>query len=412
LKTNPNRYYLKIFEKGDLLNKPVYDIIIIGGAVIGSSIAYFIASNPGFQGKIAVIEKDPTYAQSSTSLSAGGIRQQFSNPENILISKFGASFLKSINNYLKVDDEPINIDFVENGYLFLATKKGLPVLEKNHITQTSLEADVNILDVTQLKEKFSWMNVDDLAAGSFGYPNSGWLDAHCLTLAFKNKAKSLGVEYINDCVVGFNSNQQQVNQVILESGTVLNGGKIINASGPQAANIAKMADITDLPVHSRKRFVFLFKCNEQLPDCPLVVDPSGAYFRPEGQNFICGISPSKNNDPDCHDFYMDYSVFEEELWPILAERVPVFEAIKRTSSWAGHYAFNVKDQNAIIGAHPEKTNFFFANGFSGHGLQQAPAVGQAISELIIHGEYQTIDLNRFCFERFAEGKLVNEVNVV
>lgn len=389
-----------------------YDIIIVGGAVMGSSIAYFTAANPTFTGKIAVIEKDPTYAQSSTSLSAGGIRQQFSNQENILISKFGAQFLKDINQYLKVDDDVINIDFVENGYLFLATEKGLPILEKNHSLQTSLEADVSLLDANQLKRKFSWMNVDDIAAGSFGYPNSGWFDAHCLTMAFKNKAKSLGVEYIKDTVVGINSNDQQVTQVILASGAVLTGGKIINASGPQAATISKMAGINDLPVNPRKRFVFLFKCNDQLLDCPLVVDPTGAYFRPEGQNFICGISPPEDNDPDCEDFHMDYSVFEETLWPILAERVPVFEAIKRTSSWAGHYAFNVLDQNAIIGAHPEKSNFIFANGFSGHGLQQSPAVGRAISELIIYGKYQSINLNCFSYERFADGKLVKELNVV
>ncbi|MBT4525204.1 MAG: FAD-binding oxidoreductase [Deltaproteobacteria bacterium] len=393
------------------MKNQTYDIIIVGGAVIGSSIAYFTASNPSFQGKIAVIEKDPTYAQSSTSLSAGGIRQQFSNSENILISKFGGHFLKNINKFLKVDD-PINIDFEESGYLFLATEKGLPILENNHATQKSLEADVEILNVDQLKEKFSWMNVGDLAAGSFGYQNAGWLDAHCLTMAFKNKAKSLGVEYIKDAVVDFKFNQHRVDQVVLASGSALTAGKIINASGAQAAKVSKMAGINDLPVHSRKRFIFLFKCNEQLPGCPLVVDPSGAYFRPEGQNFICGISPPEDNDPDCEDFHMDYSVFEEELWPILAERVPAFEAIKRTSSWAGHYAFNIKDQNAIIGAHPVKTNFIFANGFSGHGLQQAPAIGRALSELIIDGCYQTINLEGFRFERFAENKLIKEMNVV
>jgi FAD-dependent oxidoreductase domain-containing protein 1 len=394
------------------LKNQTYDIIIVGGAIMGSSIAYFTAANPTFKGKIAVIEKDPTYAQSSTSLSAGGIRQQFSNRENILISKFGARFLKDINKHLKVDDDAINIDFVENGYLFLATEKGLSILERNHSLQTSLEADVTILDANHLKKKFSWMNVEDIAAGSFGYPNSGWFDAHCLTMAFKNKAKNLSVEYIEDTVVDINFDQHQVTQVVLASGVVLNSGKVINASGAQAAKVSKMAGINDLPVYSRKRFVFLFKCNEQLPGCPLVVDPTGAYFRPEGKNFICGISPPEDNDPDCEDFHMDYSVFEERLWPILAERVPIFEAIKRTSSWAGHYAFNVLDQNAIIGAHPEKSNFFFANGFSGHGLQQSPAVGRAISELIIYGKFQSINLDCFSFERFAEDKLVKELNIV
>jgi FAD-dependent oxidoreductase domain-containing protein 1 len=389
-----------------------YDVIIIGGAVMGSSTAYFLASNPDFTGKILVVEKDPTYAQCSTSLSAGGIRQQFSNTENIQLSQFGASFIKNINAYLQFDDDPVNVDFMENGYLFLATEKGMPVLLKNHETQTAAGANVQILDQAQLKEKFDWLHTDDLSAGSFGFADAGWFDPYCLTMAFKNKAKSLGVTYCKDQVVGIKRTGQKIGQIILESGETINGGIFINTAGPKAAHVAQMAGIADLPVHSRKRFVFLFKCDTQLPDCPLVVDPTGAYFRPEGQNYICGKSPDEKNDPDCDDFYMDYAVFEEELWPILAERVPAFDAIKRISSWAGHYAYNVKDQNAIIGAHPEVTNFIFANGFSGHGLQQSPGVGRAVSELVTYGRYRTLDLGCFAFERFAANKLYKELNVV
>ncbi len=389
-----------------------YDVVIIGGAVMGSSIAYFLANNPDFNGKILVIEKDPTYAQASTSLSAGGIRHQFSNTENIQLSQFGATFIKNINTHLQVDDDIVSVDFQENGYLFLATEKGLPVLQKNHETQLAVGAKVQILDQGQLKEKFDWLNVDDIVAGSYGYQDSGWFDPHCLTMAFKNKAKSLQVEYINEQVVRIHRIANKINSVELGSGEKINGGMIINAAGAQASRIANMAGINDLPVRSRKRFIFLFKCLTQLPDCPLVVDPSGAYFRPEGQNYICGKSPDKENDPDCEDFYMDYSVFEEELWPIWAERVPVFDAIKRISSWAGHYAYNVKDQNAIIGAHPDVNNFILANGFSGHGLQQAPGVGRAISEIITYGQYKTLDLGCFAFERFSNNKLYKELNVV
>ncbi|MCP3874738.1 MAG: FAD-binding oxidoreductase [Desulfobacteraceae bacterium] len=389
-----------------------YDVVIIGGAVMGSSIAYFLSNNPDFDGKILVVEKDPTYAQSSTSLSAGGIRQQFSNTENIQISQFGASFLKNIDSYLQFDDDPISIDFTEKGYLFLATKKGIPVLQKNHETQRAVGASVQILNQSQLKEKFDWLNVDDLEAGSYGYEDAGWFDPHCLTMAFKNKAKTLGVEYLKEEVVEIQRTGQQIIGIKLSSGEKINAGIVINASGTKASNIAKMAGIQDLPVHSRKRFIFLFKCLTQLPDCPLVVDPSGAYFRPEGQNYICGISPSEENDPDCDDFYMDYSVFEEQLWPILAQRVPAFDAIKRISSWAGHYAYNVKDQNAILGIHPEVNNFILANGFSGHGLQQAPGVGRAVSELVTYGQYRTLDLSCFAFERFADNNLYQELNVV
>jgi FAD-dependent oxidoreductase domain-containing protein 1 len=390
-----------------------YDVAIIGGAVMGSSIAYFLSSNRDFKGSVLVVEKDPTYAKSSTALSAGGIRQQFSNTENVQISRFGVQFLKEINTHLQVDDDdPVNIDFVENGYLFLATEKGLPILHKNHEIQRAVDAKVKLLEKEALKKEFEWLNVDDIAAGSYGYSDSGWFDPHCLTMAFKNKAKTLGVKYLKDEVTGIIREANKVTTIQLASGETITAGVVINASGAKASDIAKMAGIHDLPVHCRKRFVFLFKCLTQLPNCPLVVDPSGAYFRPEGEHYICGISPEPENDPDCDDFHMDYSVFEEVLWPILAERVDAFDAIKRISSWAGHYAYNVKDQNAILGAHPEVDNFIFVNGFSGHGLQQAPAVGRAVSELVTYNRYKTLDLSCFSFERFAENRLYKELNVV
>jgi len=390
-----------------------YDVIIIGGAVMGSSTAYFLAANPDFTGNVLVIEKDPTYAKSSTCLSAGGIRQQFSNTENILLSKFGAEFIKNINTYLQVEtDDPVNVDFTENGYLILATEAGMPVLMKNHETQIAAGANVKILQKDQLKETFEWLNVDDIAAGSYNIPESGWFDPHCLTMGLKNKAKSLGVTYRNDEVVDIERTGDQITAVHLSSGKKIGGGMFVNAAGPNAARVAEMAGIEDLPVRSRKRFVFLYKCNTQLPGCPLVVDPSGAYFRPEGQHYICGISPDAENDPDCEDFDMDYSVFEETLWPILAERVPAFDAIKRISSWAGHYEYNIKDQNAIIGPHPKVKNLMFINGFSGHGLQQGPGAGRGISELITYGKYQTLDLTCFTFERFAANQLYIELNIV
>ncbi len=390
-----------------------YDVVIMGGAVMGSSAAYFLAGNPDFNGTVLVIEKDPTYAKSSTCLSAGGIRQQFSNTENILLSKFGAKFIKNINSYLQVEnDDPVNVDFTENGYLILATQAGKPVLMQNHDTQIAAGANVQILEKDQLKEKFDWLNVDDIVAGSYNIPDSGWFDPHCLTMALKNKAKHLGVTYMTDEVVGIERTGNRVTAVQLSSGKKIGGGVFVNAAGPKAAQVAEMAGIDDLPVHSRKRFVFLYKCNTRLPNCPLVVDPSGAYFRPEGQYYICGISPDEKNDPDCDDFDMDYSVFEETLWPILAERVPAFDAIKRISSWAGHYEFNVKDQNAIIGPHPVVDNFVFINGFSGHGLQQGPGAGRGVAEQIIYRKYQTLDLTCFEFERFAKNNLYIELNIV
>ena len=389
-----------------------FDVIIIGGGIIGSSIAYFLAAQQEFHGSILVVEKDPTYTQCSTTLSVGGIRQQFSTPENIEISKFSATFLKSVKHHLSVDDDQPDISFQEKGYLFLATEKGLPILNQNFQLQKSHGVDVILMNPSELQNRFPWLNVSDLAAGSLGLKNEGWFDPYSLLMAFLRKARSLGVHYRNDEVISIVHEKNRVIGARLKNGATVFCHCIVDAGGPRAAMIAKMAGIPDLPVRSRKRFVYSFQCRSQLPDCPLVIDLSGVYFRPEGENFISGVSPPEEHDPDCLDFDMDYHLFDDVIWQTLAHRVPAFESIKRGRSWAGHYEYNIKDQNAILGFHPEIKNFIFANGFSGHGLQQAPAVGRAISELITFGSYQSLDLKKFSFERFASGELVKELNVV
>ncbi|MFQ5629310.1 MAG: NAD(P)/FAD-dependent oxidoreductase [bacterium] len=389
-----------------------FDIVIIGGGVIGSAIAYFLAAQASLDGSILVIEKDLTYAHSSTALSVGGIRQQFSTPENIEISKFGAHFFKSVQQYLAVDDLIPDLSLKESGYLFLATSKGLGILEQNYALQKKHGVEIALLSTEGLKLRFPWLNVVDLAAGTLGLQNEGWIDPYSLLMAFKKKAESLGVTFLKGEVVGIKRNEKCVTGILLADGSAIHCGLVVNAAGPAATRIAEMAGIRDLPIRSRKRFVYTFKCREAIPNCPLVIDPSGVYFRPEGDRFLCGVSPSAENDPDCTDFRMDYRLFEEVIWPALAHRVPAFNALKRGYSWAGHYAYNVLDQNAILGPHPKITNFYFANGFSGHGLQQSQAVGRALSELITFGQYRTLDLHRFGFERFAKGELVKEVSVV
>ena len=146
-----------------------------------------------------------------------------------------------------------------------------------------------------------------------------------------------------------------------------------------------------------------------------MVDPGGVYFRPEGKYFICGKSPAVTDDPPGWriDDPVDYRQFEEDIWPALAERAPLFEAVKVISAWVGHYDYNPLDQNAIIGLVPGFGNLHIASGFSGHGLQQAPAVGRAMAELLLTGGFQSLDLSRFSADRFAPGgELVMERNVV
>jgi len=387
------------------------DIVIVGGGVIGSAAAYFTAADPDFRGRILVVEKDPTYATGATARSAGGIRQQFSTPENIQMSIFGASFVKSVAEHLSLPDEPASVPFVEQGYLFLATPAGRPTLEGNHAVQTELGANIVLLDPAGLKQRFPWLNTEELAAGAFGVANEGWTDPYSLLQAFRRKAVSLGARYLTDEAVALDRAGDRIAAVTFASGEKIACGAVVDTAGINAAQIAAMAGIA-LPVRPRKRFVYVFDCREPLHKAPLTIDPSGVYFRPEGANYICGVSPEENADPDCTDLEVEYTLFEDVIWPALAHRVPAFEAIKLVRAWAGHYDYNTLDQNVILGRVPGIANFYLANGFSGHGLQQSPAVGRALSELLVHGGYRTLDLTRLGYERVLENRPLAESNVV
>ncbi len=390
------------------------DVLVIGGGVIGSAVAYFLTAEPAFDGRVTVVERDPTYATSSTALSVASIRQQFSTPENIRMSLFGAEFFRSAGQYLAVDGEAPDIAFRESGYLFLATEESLPILESNHHTQLDCGAAVALLTPAELRMRFPWLAVDDLAAGSLGLANEGWLDSYALLQAFKQKAISLGVRYLRDEVVGLERQGNRLVAAELASGDRLEFGLAVNAAGPRANRLAAMAGL-DLPVRARKRIVHVIDCPQPIADCPLVIDPTGLYFRPEGRNFLSGISPAPDQDPDqdpdSDDLELATDLFAT-IWPLLARRVPAFETLKLVRAWAGHYAYNTLDQNAILGPHPEVENLYFTNGFSGHGLQQSPAVGRAMSELITFGSYRTLDLSRFGYGRIIENKPVPELNVV
>jgi FAD-dependent oxidoreductase domain-containing protein 1 len=387
------------------------DVVIIGGGVIGSAIAYFLAGRTDFKGSITVIERDPTYEAAATPRSAGGVRQQFSTPENIRMSMFGAAFIKEAGEHLTVDGDVVELPFVEWGYLFLATATGLETLRTNHTTQTSLGAKVALLMPSELKTRFPWLNVADLAGGCFGLANEGWTDPYGLLQAFRRKARSLGVTYLADEVAGLERVGNRVSSVSLRDGGRLACGAVVNAAGYHANVIAGMIGV-DLPVRPRKRIVYVFDCRDKPERAPLTIDPTGVWCRPEGANFIGGISPPEQDDPDATDFEIDYRLYEDVVWPTLAHRIPAFEAIKLVRAWVGHYDYNTLDQNAILGPHPEVQNFHFANGFSGHGLQQSPAVGRAIAELIAYGAYRSLDLSRFGYERVMNNLPISELNVV
>lgn len=400
--------------------KQHYDVVIIGGAVIGSSVAYFLSQNPDFDGSILVVERDPTYVRAATSLSSSSIRNQFSNPINVEISRFGTEFIRNFAEVMQVSGDKPDLQFHEGGYLFLAnTPDQVQTLRENHEVQIACGADVVLWEREELSRAFPHLNTDDILLASYGRSGEGWFNNTGLMYGFKNKARELGADYITDEVVAIQRDGNRVTGVELKSGQSISAGTIVNASGVSAALTARMAGL-DVPIEPRKRTLFVYDC-AQTPEgsatvnggrLPLMIDPSGVFCRPEGRFFLTGCPPVEDPAVDWDDFTPRYEEFEEIIWPALAERSPAFEAIKVVNQWAGHYDFNVLDHNLIVGRHPEVENFIYANGFSGHGLQQGPATGRAVSELITYNAFRTLDLSEVGYERVIANKPFLEKAVI
>jgi FAD-dependent oxidoreductase domain-containing protein 1 len=393
------------------------DVVIVGGAVMGSSAAYHLLADPAFKGRVIVVEKDSTYQLSASALSAASIRQQYSSAVNIRISLYGIEFLRNIGDHLAVDDDRPEIGLREGGYLYCASEAGAPILAENQALQAAEGADILYLKPDELKQRFPWLNVEDLAAGTWGRSGEGWFDGWGLLQAFRKKARSLGAEYVKGEVAEVERDGNAIVAVRLRDGTRIACGMLINCAGSGGRAVAEMAGL-QIPVQAKRRYVFTFSCKDPVENCPLLIDTSGAYVRPEGEgHFICGASPEADMDPDWFDEdpasqEIDHSFFEEFIWPSLAHRVPAFEAIRPGRAWSGPYDMSLLDHNAIIGQAGELKNFYLCNGFSGHGLQQAPAVGRGLAELIVHGGYRTLDLSELGYERVLANRPLLERNVI
>lgn len=401
--------------------KSSYDVVIVGGAVIGSAVAYFLMANPDFDGSVLVVERDPTYRFASTSLSSSSIRVQFSNPVNVRISQFGSEFIRDFATTMQVKGEaPPDLNFHQGGYLFLAnTPEQAQTLRENHEVQRACGADVVLWGPEALHHAFPHLNVDDILLASYGRSGEGWFSNTGLMNGFKARARELGADYAADEVTAISREGNRVTGITLKSGATIAAGHVVNASGPRAALTAHMAGL-DVPVEPRKRTLFVFDCARS-PEggatvnggrLPLMIDPSGVFCRPEGRFFLSGAAPLEDPAVAWDDFEPRWEEFEAQIWPALAARSPGFEAIKVVNQWAGHYDFNALDHNLVVGRHPEVRNFIFANGFSGHGLQQGPATGRGVAELIVHGGFRTLDLSEVGYERIVENRPFLEKAVI
>jgi len=376
-------------------------IVIIGGGVIGSAIAAFLGERGAADG-VMIIERDPSYRRASSALSTSSIRQQFSTALNIELSRAGIAFLRTVRDA---------VGLVEPGYLYLASEAGRDTLARQHAVQRRCGAPVALLSANELQRRFPWLDTAGLALGSLGLSGEGWFDGYGLLQLLRRRAIEAGARYMIDEAVGFESGGSRIAAVRLAGGDKLRCDIAVNAAGPWAARVAEWAGI-DLPVRPRRRSVYVFDCRDRPAGFPLTIDPSGLWFRPEGAYTICGMPSPSGADPDEPPLELEHERWEPELWPALARRVPAFAAVKLIGGWAGYYDYNTFDQNAVVGPTPGIDNLILANGFSGHGLQHAPAVGRGIAEWLTAGRYVSLDLSPLGYERIAKGQPLREDNII
>jgi glycine/D-amino acid oxidase-like deaminating enzyme len=424
------------------MSNPPAHVVIIGGGVMGAATAWWLARDHG--ALVTVLERDAAYTRASSALSVCAIRQQFSTAINVRLSQESLRFYRDIAQQLAVGDERPSIGLVEPGYLYLAaTEGGARVLRTQQQLQQALQVPTALLAPTALASRFPWLNTQDLALGALGVstPTSGegWFDGYGALQAFRKAGVAAGVRYVECEASGFvlhgratahqppaqraaanrgrphtiPDGSYRVAAVLINSGERVDADAVVITAGAWSAPLAAHLGVS-LPVRARKRDVFAFECAADLRDAPLVIDPSGVWFRPEVERgrFLCGAPPRGEDVDDAPLERVDHALFDEVIWPVLAARVPVFDALRVTSSWAGYYEMNTFDCNGLVGPLPGVANAFTACGFSGHGLQQAPAVGRALAERIMTGRYAWLDLSPLRVERVAEGAPLREANVI
>lgn len=390
------------------MSRKAYDIVIVGGGIMGSTVAYYLMrTDPNL--RVAVIERDPSYSHASTTLSLSNVRIQFSLKENIQISQYTLEVLKSFEEKMAVDDNRPKIYFHQEGNLFLVDEACQDSARRAYELQKSLNCKVEWWSPEKIKQQYPLYAPKTYIGGTFGLED-GHFDAYASLMGYRAKTRSLGAMYVKDDVVKIITTNSRVSGVQLASQETLRAAIVINCAGAWAAQLAKTAGVT-LPVVPVKRQVFALETAVK-PEgpLPLTVLPSGLYFRTETGGIIL-LGKSMDDDPVGFNFNWDEKRFIEILWPELAEFVPAFDTLKLRRGWAGLYAVNTLDGNAILGEWPELKGLYLANGFSGHGLQQAPAVGRYISELIL-AQPPALDLSIFNPERILENKPLSEDGLV
>ena len=382
------------------------EVVIIGGGIVGSSIAYHLTA-AGCK-NVLVIERETAQGKGSTGKSMGGVRAQFATPVNIQMSLYSIPFYSRFEDVM---GHPSG--YKSQGYLFVATRQAhLDYLRANFERQKSLGLKTaELVDAQYIRRMLPQLRSDDILGGSF-CSTDGFVDPYSAMTGFMNKAIEQGATlWKNTEVVGITTDAHGISGVKTTKGDVATR-KVVNAAGPWAAQMAKMAGV-DLPVEPLRRMLVPSEPFNDFPHTsPMVIDmTNGFHFRPEGRGFLLAW-----NDPEeTTGFKTDFeNSFIEKILTRAADRVPVFEnlAVNPKRAWAGLYEMT-PDHHAVLGPVAEVPGFFLANGFSGHGVMHAPATGKIVSDLILTGKTNVVDdASVLGFQRFATGQLLHETAVL
>ena len=374
--------------------------VIVGGGVIGCAVAYYLAREHGVLAQ--VLERDPTYTRASSALSASSIRQQFSTPLNIALSRASLALMAPWRD---------DLSFVEAGYLYLVSEAGAEVLRTLNQRQRAAGADMRLLDPDALRARWPWLATDGITLGSWGARGEGWFDGPALHQRLRREAVALGVRFDRADIHTFETHADTVRAAIDNNGTRYEAEHVLLCAGAWSAPLAAALGVA-LPVRARKRDVFVLEAPTTLPGCPLLIDPSGVWLRPDQRVFLAGAPPRDGDPDDAPLNAIDHGLFDEHIWPVLAARIPAFEALRVRSAWAGYYEMNTFDHNGLVGALPGWRNAFTACGFSGHGMQHALAVGRGLASFVVRGEWGAIDLAPLSPERLARNEPLVETNII
>lgn len=374
----------------------IESVVIVGGGILGLCTAHFLARE-GFDGEITVLERDWSHERSSTARSVAAIRQQFRLDVNVRLSLFGNEFYSRAREALGAD-----IGYEPARYLVLAGPDGFDRLAEAHAAQAEAGADVQLLTAVDLAGHLPWLRVDDLGGGILSRSGEGWIDPVRTLRALQADVEEQGVTLASGNAHSFEISNRGVDGLRLADGSVITADAYVNTAGPQAGHLMTRSGL-DLPVESRKRCAFVFEGPGHLDSYPCLVDPTIAnrsvFSRPYEHNFLAVTSPDPAQDPDTDDLSVDEHLFEDVIVPGLRHRVQGFDRLRLLDAWAGHYEVNTFDQNGLVGLHPGLANLFLNCGFSGHGVMHAPGAGRGLAELIVHGDYRSLDLTPLTPER-------------